>query len=307
MVVFPLPAVAARKARKKRNADAWSKHYFRKDGDMWLTSAEHNAALVEIPEKDINGNKANKLKLLKADQWFAGDSLFKRYRCAYYNRTKPHCPCEYKSEHNHTTDMYRIQFSIAAHLDHDAAYVGQGVRPKVREKIDVTTLKQAPKTIVEDLTDELHLAGADQKSLKNLVKKRKGDFIGSVDITDLTTAAKSSLGALLGIFDSRRKVNIAEFNEHSSFLLGDRFIVHGDPEKVVDPDFLVVAVFSTEELLLNARRQELTGQVGRLYVDSSFRYTHVRNVGFLTVKVVSPDRLFRRRWRSYQVLTCLLN
>jgi hypothetical protein len=115
-----------------------------------------------------------------------------------------------------------------------------------------------------------------------------------VNISRFTKAPRRSVGTLCAICEQLRKVNIiakGEFNEHSTFLLGDRYVVRGDPGDRDNPTFLFVAVLSTEELLLNARRQTLTGQPGRLYVDCSYRYTNVKNVGYLTVKVVSPDQV----------------
>ena len=63
----------------------------------------------------------------------------------------------------------------------------------------------------------------------------------------------------------------------------------------------VVAVFSTEELLLNLYRQNTTGQDIHIQMDASYRYTTSRNCGYIPVKVSSLTQ--SGRTVAYAVVT----
>jgi hypothetical protein len=169
------PAVVAEVAtKKKRSTNTWGEYYKNKDGREWLTKAEHDAALLEIAHKEVNGNKANKLTLKPGPEWADKEAEFKKYRCPYFNRTKPKCPRVFKSEHNLsivTIECYRIQFGEAKHIDHGEAWCGKGAKPTVREKIDVLSMKQGPKALVGELTDELNLDWS-----AHLCEEKEGGF-----------------------------------------------------------------------------------------------------------------------------------
>ena len=79
---------------------------------------------------------------------------------------------------------------------------------------------------------------------------------------------------------------------------GDSFILDEGPD---DSAPAVVAVFSTEELLLNLYRQNTTGQDIHIQMDASYRYTTSRNCGYIPVKVSSLTQ--SGRTVAYAVVT----
>jgi hypothetical protein len=63
----------------------------------------------------------------------------------------------------------------------------------------------------------------------------------------------STWGDVVETIESFKQENIPDFNEHSVFLLGDKYLAD-------DESYLLMGVFSSaENLLLDAFRQSLTG------------------------------------------------
>jgi hypothetical protein len=84
--------------------------------------------------------------------------------------------------------------------------------------------------------------------------------------------------------ENTKKCNLPAFNEHTAYLLGDEYYCEGVNK---------FAVFSTENMLLNAYRQSCYGQDMLLSVDTSYRYTN-EDFALLPVFNVSPDQTGHR-------------
>ena len=80
-----------------------------------------------------------------------------------------------------------------------------------------------------------------------------------------------------------KKENIKDFDFHTVYLLGSNFELDLDstPPRIL-------ALLSSENLLLNAYRQMQYGSAIKIYIDASYRYT-VEGWGVLIIKVNSMD------------------
>jgi len=82
------------------------------------------------------------------------------------------------------------------------------------------------------------------------------------------------------------KVEQQDFDENTVYLCADHegqnYIL--DPGSEADKPFFI-AVFSSEELLLNLLRQYQSGQDVHILMDASYRVSTVRRCGYIPVKV----------------------
>jgi len=297
------PVPSQHRARKPRAAaaeiwcaeeNAWKD----KQGKEWLTKDESDAALLLIAEK-VGGNEANNVTLKKKNpSWNKKHTLHStKCRCPFFNRTDPQCPWCLNLQCHADVKMCRVVLCVVAHNDHNSNFCGKGCRPELLAKVNASALSKQPRLLVEEVTDDMNISLDEQKQLKAMFKKRKAFFVAGAKLGDIVNGlSKDSLGALHKLLHSLKrdtKLNNKKFNENETFLLGGDF-TSGDDLDHVDKNgnqtFKFAAVLSTEEFLLNAVRQEMTGQPGTLFVDSSHRHTDAKNVACLTLKVVSPDQ-----------------
>jgi hypothetical protein len=89
----------------------------------------------------------------------------------------------------------------------------------------------------------------------------------------------STWGGVVETIESFKRENIPDFNKHSVFLLGDKYLAD-------DESYLLIGAFSSENLLLNAFRQSLTRQDLFIAIDTSYRYTP-ENIGLMPIKTMS--------------------
>lgn len=89
----------------------------------------------------------------------------------------------------------------------------------------------------------------------------------------------SSWGDVAATLESLRKTNIRDFNEHSVYLLQDKY-------KADSSTWKLFSAFSTNNLLLNAYRQVQCGQDVFFGIDTSYRYNN-KKCGLMPIKTLT--------------------
>ena len=132
----------------------------------------------------------------------------------------------------------------------------------------------------------MKLTQEQQRSLKRAVGRRRVSYLTK----DLGNGGNGSCyGDIVeALHNKYRKTNIRHFNRDSVFLLGNEVNVDvifddkGEEEAV-----RFYCVLSTENFLLNAPRQQATGQQMVLAVGASYQYVIERDHGLFVVKCIN--------------------
>jgi hypothetical protein len=190
-------------------------------------------------------------------------NVVQKLRCAYFFESN----CQYciKTIKNGTTKEWCIQVGLFPHADHSFSNSTRGLSKmaKALAAPSPSKLLQAPRKMLADLrkrnvTVNSTTAKSAVRYLHRARQHSRGDHLnGNQDAETYGAVLKT-----LEMYD-RKNIDEEDFTEHSTFIL----------DKVVDVNKrTVVAVLSTENLLLNAYRQRFFSQPLFFACDISYRY-----------------------------------
>lgn len=252
------------------------------DKDEFVTEEEVEAALWEIARKEWGGiEHANGLK------WKLGPKCAltrKRIgtrqviRCHDWNLSK----CRWCTEV--IRDMSAgfkatIRVARTCHLNgHQVTVQKRGVLSQALA-VSITSpgrLGGRPSVLLAKVRHQgITVDEAQEKAFKRHVsRKRLGQSLNSIEDKRTTTG----YGQLRQKLENFKRQSLLNFNEHNTYLVGDHYHLDSDKEELI-------AVFSTENLVLNAYRQLNFGCPVFWYVDASHKYT-MEGYPLFPVKVV---------------------
>lgn len=200
------------------------------------------------------------------------------YYCTYNHQSK--CGFRIAIFQNKSSGSYTIVKGLVSHCNHGRNYFKGEALPKQVKTIitSPTTLRlRRPGGILrEALARGICMNENQQKQGRRLYGKMSKASKGS----HLTNGGDGSTwGDAVETIESFKRENIPDFDEHSVFLLGDKYLAD-------DRSYLLIGAFSTENLLLNAFRQSRTGQDLFIAIDTSYRYTPEK-IGLMPIKTMS--------------------
>ena len=242
---------------------------------------EAESVLWEIANENWGGNKYNQLR------WLAQKALGRkktndwriRIRCHYYQS----CGCKWICEQIGSYEngvVFRV--GNIDHIDHHLTNKKVGAFSQALVLIkNPGCLNQTPAQFVSCVrTTGITVSIPQEKAIKRKFSRlRTLSKTGHMDKgTKITSFAAVDIN-----LDRLKKENIEQFDFHTIYLLRSSYVLdmNSSPPRIL-------ALLSSENLLLNAYRQMQYGSSIKIYIDASYRYT-VEGWGVLIVKVNSMD------------------
>ena len=247
-----------------------------------------DTALSEFAFEQFGGTNFNKLK------WRSG--LWKP-RMSHGNKRRVHrcgfshaSGCKYVMEELYSFSTERTCFreGIVPHTNHDKI-LGDltAVPPQVKACVNSPTiLRMKTSTFLQ------HLSTKGIVTLDTKMRNKVRTYFCALKLqyakSHLNESVSGTYGALAETSNQMKRefVGAADFNDHTVYLLGNRYFVDSDNKRFY-------AVLSTDNLLLNAYRQTCMGQDMFIAIDTSYRYT-IGGYALMPVYTVSPNQKGKR-------------
>ena len=252
--------------------------------------------LWDLAEQEFGGRPENGVFFLKGAVRKTKQHVIKGYRCSFYHQSKCKQPC-YRVVYSKRNEMYRIETAHTdAHSNHSKYLVSRGA-PKaalVNSIRSPSALRKTPKQLLgvasrkaaTEPQNAMKYTSEQQKSIARKVHRLRLEF----STKDLQNGGDGShYGDVVEtILRKYARKNIDNFNKDSVYLLKDEVHLHVSEDDEQSVRFY--CVLSTENLLLNAPRQQSSGQEIVLAVDGSYRYVVERDHGLFVVKCVNHSQ-----------------
>ena len=274
------------------NIDSNGKSYYPASG----SPANVKTALWELAGREFGGNPANGVYFLNGDSRSTIAHAIQGYRCAFYHQAGCKKPL-YRVVFSKTNSTYRIETARTdEHTDHTKYLVTRGA-PKaalVNSIQSPESLRKLPKQLLGVASRKAMESGkqvgtakftiAQQTAIKRRVTKLRNDFA----TRDLDNGGDGSAygDVVERLLRKYSRKSIEQFGKDTVFLVNDE--VHLETKD--DGQVRFYCVLSTENLLLNAPRQQATGQEIVLAVDASYRYVVERDHGLFVVKTINHSQ-----------------
>ncbi len=284
VAVLPRPAMGKTSCLFLRTTPYW-KHPT--TGEWQFTKEDVPSVLQTIAFEQFGGTNFNKLRW-RPKAWKTRDrTATKRWvhRCGYEHSSK--CPFVLEEVYSINTQLTYFRCSIVPHKNHTKVKTHlRAVPSQIRAMVSSPSVfKLQPARFISRLQEK----GVATMSLTDINKAKRWfrRTKKSASLMHLQDSEAGSYGALAETLEGFKKENIspAEFDDHTVFLVGDYCIE--------SEDLRHYAIFSTNNLLLNAYRQLCTGQDMFIAIDTSYRYT-IEGFAVMPLMVASPTMEGRR-------------
>jgi hypothetical protein len=256
-----IPASSHASKRRISTTDIWNGNFYCTD-----VSQEHiETKYLDLANQTFGGGGT--LGWICKDKPYvrrlSGIKVTKK-RCAFFNVCD--CPFVIRELYSTQSQLASIEIGEIPHANHNMIREGatRGV-PRYIQSILITSpskLSQAPSKFV---------AAARKKGVvvdEKLNKSMRRKFYRMRSSSNKGTPSSSTWGGIATACETYRKERIANFGMHSVYLLG--LECNAEIETIV-------AVFSTENLLLNGYRQTFWGNPICFGADASYRLTKEKN------------------------------
>jgi hypothetical protein len=245
--------------RRLKQSEIWTENYFCMD----IKQPQLEGMYTTLGIQEFGGGGT--LQWLNKDRANTrGDGIrVTKKRCTFYHQTG--CPFVIRELFDTKTKLAAIEIGAIPHTDHNVQKqkVATQQRPGVHKFVQgmlissPSKLKQPPSKIVAEARRKgIAVTDSTERRIKRKLSRLRSN--------GLSEGQPRNWGGIQVVCDSFKKENIAEFNEHSVYLLGLRCDAASET---------LVAVLSTENLLLNAYRQQFWGNPIFFAADASYRLT----------------------------------
>jgi hypothetical protein len=305
--VYPLQQtiMSEPKQRKQRNNNLYTNNisYFRQDGEegdrTYFATEDEAVAMLNGPiaKACFNGGRVNGVVWTRSNEGKSRNPSidhWRKYRCPF-SKSSDACPGECRISKSKQNGMYYIQFADVQHI-HTTGEFKRGLSIAVKTTLfnSPLKLKKRPAENISRLVQIPEASGSrkEQGQVKTFqTHQKKKMHAGHLSFG----VNANSYGAVVTTLD-QLQLNVvaaagANFTKHSAFLVtspDEDYIAIDDPDE--EEDNRIVAVISTENLLLNAFRASQQGGPISLHVDASHRYHCNDWLFYLPVSVTSMNQ-----------------
>jgi hypothetical protein len=269
-----------------RSDEIWTGKYHRQN---ICSEAETNKALVDFGQEEFGGSGT--LKWLQSDRPYTskrtGDVL-QKLRCPFHNQPVK-CPYVIRVVHTSATATFSIEVGSLQHT-HTRDANDVNTDSERRRELNRPGVSMCLKAVLFNSPGKLnvrptHLVKAarsrglavntrQEKSIVRFQQRQRSKATG------LAHGQAESWGGIRAVAERYQKRLIPNFTEHSTYLIGIR---------CDSGTALLIAVLSTENLLLNAYRQSFWGQPLFFASDASYRLTR-EGYGLIPVHTVTIEQ-----------------
>lgn len=276
---------------------------YKRDGDQSGDDAEvtmfpsKEAAIKElqtvIAKAYFNGGAISGVLWIKKERSKKPNALgetWQKFRCAYANSTVP-CGGELRLVETADGQFY-IQFANRPHNEHNGTF-RKGVAPQLKAKV-LDTPSKLSKRPMDIQSRAATMPGAtmdtkERKQLESLLYRQRSKHT-SIHLDRGQSLV--SFGALCTTLDLMKLEDVrgsTGFNQHKIFLCSLTDSQHYIAEHNED-NTRVVAVLSSENLLLNAFRASQQGWPMNFHIDASHRYDKSDWLFYIPLTVTSLNQ-----------------
>ena len=256
------------------------------DGKQYFSALEVHGVLRDLClQQGYSDSNVSGVQFSSKNWQIVKTGKHRTHRCYFHTTLRGGCKFAIRETYRSAEDDYFFLIGNCAHSEHIC-------NPSVKGKMMLTSpsaLRKTPGEFSRNYAAKCPNADCteQQKAVEGFMRTKY-----SVERNGLPRGVSmNSRAALLATlnqylysivsksadFDGNT-VYLCEDPQQNSFVLED-----GDDNSTAR----LVAVFSTEELLLNLYRQICTGQDYHIQMDASYRYTTEKKMGFIPVKVSS--------------------
>jgi hypothetical protein len=250
-------------------------------------------------EQGFGNPEMTGVKLISKNKQLNKSGHTRKLLCYYHTNARGGCKFEIREEFNTETKEYCFLIGTVPHSEHL-------VKTNTKAKLLINSPSVVSKTpaAFARMYIKKHPT-ADHKEIKiadETFKHRKYQHFRSDLPTGINIRSRAAVHLTMGNFLYSHVSALVSFTSDSIYLCADSsnksFVLEEGPD---DSVARLVAVFSSEELLLNMFRHQTQGLDIHILLDASYRYTTERGLGYIPVKVASLTQTGRTV--AYAVVT----
>jgi hypothetical protein len=257
------------------------------DGQQFFPENEVDSVLREIGVEQGYPHKTSTIKFTKRSKQKrkSPPEEYRQHACYYSTEPRGGCKFAIRQTRRMVDDQYYFQVGNCDHGDHLAT---PGVL--CREALtSPSKLTQTPGDFIRKFAQTKSDTNyVEQKKVKEAFQRIKYSRNSLNLPKGVSMRSRAAVVETLEKYLYSTLLETGGFTEDTVFLCKNRqgksyLLDDGPPDSAPR----VVAVFATEELLLNLFRQISAGQDIHIQLDASYRYTTERKLGYIPVKVSS--------------------